>query len=161
MDYITHYYKNLSEQLSQKVNTLKKQLYLYENLSLPQGGQNLIMPSQAQTATSGKISTSSDVISKTEGPSRGEAHWYNKPINPFSAGDPSDQANFNARYAYIIANWNNMTELQRQGTLAQMMAGAPANMSGQQFMALFPQYIQSFLSSNYNSIYQIYSDTWG
>jgi hypothetical protein len=163
MDYITNYYKNLSEQLQTKVNALKKQKALYENINIPGSSnfQNLMTPEQPTSVVTGKITSPSQEFSKAPDNIRSEGYWYNKVINPFSGGDASDPAAFNSRYAYVMANWNNMTELQRQGILASMMAAAPGKMTGQQFLALFPQHIQSFLIANYNSIYQIYSDTWG
>lgn len=161
MDYITQYYKNLSEQLQQRVDNLKKQKALYENMLQPPSGtgnstNTLTAPQQPGSAVSGKLPTMTQEFSKVEGPSRGEAHWYNKPINPFSAGDSYDQNSFNSRYAYIVANFANMSYTSIVAMLANMMAGAPGNMSGQQFLALFPQNIQSWLITNYNTVYQQY-----
>ena len=163
MDYITQYYKNLSEQLQQRVDNLKKQKALYENMLQPPSGtanstNTLTAPQQPGSAVSGKLPTMTQEFSKVEGPSRGEAHWYNKPINPYSAGDSWDQQSFNFRYGLLIANFGNMSYNEIVILLSTLMATAPGNMSGQQFLALFPQNIQSWLITNYNTVYQRYYD---
>jgi len=159
MNYVTNYYKNLSEQLQRKVDILTRNLY--ENLTLPpQGGQNLIQPQQPQGPLSQKIPIDQNVIAKASGPELGEPRWFFKLINPYSAGDWYDQQRFNSILSYLTANFNNLTEGQRTKLLVLMMSYSPGNMNGQQFLNSFPSNIQSYITSNFNAIYTLYANTY-
>jgi hypothetical protein len=164
MNYITNYYKNLSEQLQRKVNILTRNLY--EEFDLPgksqDGGyQNLIQPQQPNSAVTGIIPQTVNRLSKAEDNIKLEPTWYNLILNAYSAGDPTDPAAFAQRYAYILNNWNNMTFNQRVGTLGQMMSNIPGTMTGAQFLALFPAHVQSFLNANFGAVQTFYYDIYG
>jgi hypothetical protein len=148
MDYITNYYKNLSEQLQRKVDILTKNLY--EDLNLP--NQNVIsasnQPQSDRINLPGKQEIPLDRFEKMP-PSQPGPRWLWRPLWP--NGTPNANA-FNARVQYILQNWSNMSQQSRLLMMTNLFNTSPSDMTGAQFLQLFPLEVSTWIVNNYQRI---------
>lgn len=145
MNYITNYYKNLSEQLQRKVDILTRNLY--EDLNLP--NQNVISASnQFQSGRPANQEIPSERFEKMP-PSQPGPRWFWRPLWP--SGNPNS-ASFNARVQYILQNWSNMSQQSRLLMMTNLFNTSPSDMTGAQFLQLFPLEVSTWVVNNYQRI---------
>jgi len=150
MDYITNYYKNLSEQLQRKVDILTKNLY--EDLNLPKQNQNVISASNQSQSDRINLPAKQEIpLDRFEKipPSQPGPRWFWRPLWP--NGTPNS-ASFNARVQYILQNWSNMSESSRLFMMMNLFGTSPSDMTGAQFLQLFPLEISTWVVNNYQQI---------
>ncbi len=150
MDYITKYYKNLSEQLQRKVDILTKNLY--EDLNLPKQNQNIISASNQPQSDRINLPTKQEIpLDRFEKmpPSQPGPRWLWRPLWP--NGTPNS-ASFNARLQYILQNWSNMSQESRLLMMMNLFRTSPSDMTGTQFLQLFPLEVATWVVNNYQRI---------
>jgi len=150
MDYITNYYKNLSEQLQRKVDILTKNLY--EDLNLPKQNQNVISASNQSQSDRINLPANQEIPSERVEkmpPSQPGPRWFWRPLWP--NGTPNANS-FNVRVQYILQNWSNMSESSRLFMMMNLFGSSPSDMTGAQFLQLFPLEVSTWVVNNYQRI---------
>jgi hypothetical protein len=157
MDYITKYYKNLSEQLQKKVNILTKNLY--EDMAPPggEGMNNLQQPSRQQPPSTQQIDPSS--VRGIQEPLL-DPRWFYKTLNIYSPGNPWDAQSFAFRLNLLNTQFDTLSYGELITLFASLFGLAPGNMTGAEFFDLLEPGPQAFLTRNYTRISQLYYDNF-